>query len=236
MNRDNTQRLSNEFPWLFRGRQETLQTNLMPFGFACGDGWFALIHELCTTLSQLATEEGRTADNWPKAVQVKEKFGTLRFYADNLSEAMDEAVDRAEERSAQICEVCGKAGRLRTFGGWHTTLCGYHASTTYRMGNRAVQAVYRLRALLDREEAWALAGGDSGMPMQLRYRRLLGPGALASLEVRPESDTLRREFADLRDLLASPDLENWIAELREDPVYGEVFADITREATEGYPE
>jgi len=53
--------------------------------------------------------------------QVKEKFGTLRFYccAPDWFQAL---VDHAETESEHTCEDCGRKGRLRD-GGWVLTLC-----------------------------------------------------------------------------------------------------------------
>lgn len=59
------------------------------------------------------------------ATQVKEKFGTLRFYvygADSETHAM---INMAESMSARTCEVCGSPGTQNT-GGWITTLCETH--------------------------------------------------------------------------------------------------------------
>src|SRR4029078_4836825 len=57
----------------------------------------------------------------PAASQVKEKFGTLRFYVDYASEEVYKMVAEAEALSAKTCEECGRPGELRT-GGWLTTL------------------------------------------------------------------------------------------------------------------
>jgi hypothetical protein len=57
-----------------------------------------------------------------RALQIKEKFGALRFYWDGgLSEAtrvkVKEAIALATARSACSCEICGAEGRLYTNGG-----------------------------------------------------------------------------------------------------------------------
>jgi len=62
----------------------------------------------------------------PVAVQVKEKFGTLRFYYDGGDRYIDGLVNMAESMSAVTCEVCGNPGKIRT-GGWVRTLCDTHA-------------------------------------------------------------------------------------------------------------
>jgi hypothetical protein len=61
------------------------------------------------------------------AVQVKEKFGTLRFYHDGGDEKIHAMVDLAESFSARTCEVCGSPGKVRD-GGWVTVRCDIHAA------------------------------------------------------------------------------------------------------------
>ena len=58
----------------------------------------------------------------PKASQVKEKYGTLRFYMTTSTDEMDKLIDEAEAASATICEDCGAPGETRG-GGWIRTLC-----------------------------------------------------------------------------------------------------------------
>ena len=58
--------------------------------------------------------------------QVKEKFGTLRFYYDGGDEYIDGLVSLAESMSACTCETCGSPGKT-VGGGWLTTLCESHA-------------------------------------------------------------------------------------------------------------
>jgi hypothetical protein len=58
----------------------------------------------------------------PRASQVKEKFGTLRFYLTHGTDEMYAITDEAERRSASTCEACGKPGKLRGRG-WLYTRC-----------------------------------------------------------------------------------------------------------------
>jgi hypothetical protein len=57
--------------------------------------------------------------------QVKEKFGTLRFYYKGGDEYIRGLVALAEDMSAHICEDCGDTGTTRG-GGWVRTLCDKH--------------------------------------------------------------------------------------------------------------
>ena len=60
------------------------------------------------------------------AAQVKEKYGTLRFYYDGGDRFIDGLECMAESMSAVTCEVCGNTGKTVT-GGWIRTLCKTHA-------------------------------------------------------------------------------------------------------------
>ena len=60
------------------------------------------------------------------AIQVKEKFGTLRFYYSGGDDVVNGIERMAESMSAVMCETCGAPGRSRR-GGWIQTLCDAHA-------------------------------------------------------------------------------------------------------------
>ena len=68
-------------------------------------------------------------------LQIKEKFGTLRFYycwdhdalvSDEVCDEFQKMVDKAEMESAKTCEICGEWGLTRGTG-WYKTLCDKHA-------------------------------------------------------------------------------------------------------------
>jgi hypothetical protein len=58
--------------------------------------------------------------------QVKEKFGTLRFYYTGGDDIIDGMVRMAESMSAVTCETCGNPGRTRGRG-WIYTACDVHS-------------------------------------------------------------------------------------------------------------
>jgi len=58
--------------------------------------------------------------------QVKEKFGTLRFYYSGGDEYISGLVTMAESMTGVTCEECGKPGK-QVGGGWIATLCKEHA-------------------------------------------------------------------------------------------------------------
>jgi len=63
----------------------------------------------------------------PVAVQVKEKFGGLRFYVQAATDKHYQYIWFAESMSYRICESCGAPGKTY-IDGWHTTLCDIHAA------------------------------------------------------------------------------------------------------------
>lgn len=93
-------------------------------------GWYPLVIATDALLAALDADY--------RVHQVKEKFGTLRYYfwpsgedVDHKTlDAMDAVTDGAERASAITCERCGATGFLRhTARGWVKTLCASCADT-----------------------------------------------------------------------------------------------------------
>lgn len=108
------------------------------FGAECGSGWLPLLDTLLTLIQEheLQLEEHRrwcVSHNRPLPEplvpvvieQVKEKYGTLRFYYRGGDEFVQGAVSMAEYMSARTCETCGSPGRLRGRH-WVYTACDQH--------------------------------------------------------------------------------------------------------------
>lgn len=100
--------LHADFPDLYRE---------LRWGFECDDGWEPLIRRLSEKLK--GTDTG--------CVQVKEKFGGLRFYVHYADEVCAKHIDVAEAESFRTCEMCGAMGSLCQRGSgssaWLKTLC-----------------------------------------------------------------------------------------------------------------
>ena len=96
-----------------------------------GDGWENIIKSLCTMMTEYTHIVRSHNDEAPTGPvhfrQIKEKFGTLRIYASNVSVAQDAYISFAEEISKHVCETCGNPGKIRS-GGWIRTLCDKHAN------------------------------------------------------------------------------------------------------------
>ena len=86
----------------------------LTFGIECGDGWFDLIDRLCEDILKV--------DPTTVATQVKEKYGTLRFYVSSAEDEVFDLIDEAEDASSEICEECGEPGKIEGKM-WFKTLC-----------------------------------------------------------------------------------------------------------------
>lgn len=53
MDKELTEKLWNDFPLLYSGKDQTIRTSLIPFGFECGPGWYKIIYELSEKLEKL---------------------------------------------------------------------------------------------------------------------------------------------------------------------------------------
>jgi hypothetical protein len=86
---------------------------------SCGSGWYPLLIELNEKLAQIEPDY--------EIHQVKEKFGTLRYYIGTIDhdrfDQMSKIIDSYESKSAITCETCGSEGELRSQRYWYRTLC-----------------------------------------------------------------------------------------------------------------
>jgi hypothetical protein len=112
MNAENTKYLLDNYPALYSGYHKPMTETCMCWGFDCGDGWFEILRDLSDKLEPLDVV----------ASQVKEKFGTLRFYLESGSDKAYAFIDEAEKLSSKTCEACGAPGSMRARF-WLRTLC-----------------------------------------------------------------------------------------------------------------
>ena len=142
-------KLEHEFPFMSRliTKQIDSEKNLfVMFGCDCDDGWYELLRELCVEITEVYKKRGLE----PNIIisQVKEKYGTLRFYwftsfntietdrdeidivamkekeeISNFINELHDIVSKYEDKSESVCEKCGKKGKLRDDLRWTRTLC-----------------------------------------------------------------------------------------------------------------
>jgi hypothetical protein len=89
--------------------------------FNVGNGWRGILDRLCDKLVNTKC----------KIVQVKEKFGGLRFYVENETTEITHMIHEAELESYKTCEYCGTTKDVTTSGSWLKTLCESCNKTKY---------------------------------------------------------------------------------------------------------
>ncbi len=136
MTDENNQYLTEKYSNIIR--KFYYKDELMPFWFECGDGWLAIIDQLCGNIVHHLEQRKKSLDikkgNGEQITeeqyeelnltvqQVKEKFGGLRFYVYGGDERIRGMIEFAESMSYKICESCGNPGKVGGKG-WMSTLC-----------------------------------------------------------------------------------------------------------------
>lgn len=122
MNDKLTAELVKKYPIIFRDFHGKAEDTAMCWGFECGDGWFGLLDQACSELQELMNAEPELEI---VATQVKEKYGTLRFYVSSATDKAYDIIHFAENKSAITCEECGNetANGTKPYNGWERTLC-----------------------------------------------------------------------------------------------------------------
>jgi len=133
MNKENTKKLFERFDFFYP--ETPITESLMAFGLTCADGWFQLVWDLCENIEKELQKEKKEIDikektkrllrgeHRFKVTQVKEKFGTLRFYVNGATDKIYNMISEAENKSYTTCEVCGADAKPVKRGGWYATLC-----------------------------------------------------------------------------------------------------------------
>lgn len=119
MTDEKTKQLYEKYPKIFGQKDLPMNQTCMCWGFSCSDGWYELIDDLCYAIQSHIDYKKLPQ---VEAVQVKEKYGGLRFYVNHSDDYIDGLISMAESMSYKICEYCGNKGKANREG-WITTLC-----------------------------------------------------------------------------------------------------------------
>ena len=143
MKKELQEKLFEKYPNIFKQKDLSPQETAMCWGIGCGDGWFNLLDQLCGEIQNRVENVNRQIrhknSNRPvtivptkseklfcEATQVKEKFGSLRFYTIGGDDFIDGVVSLAESLSCVTCSECGNALKKDgppNYRGWIYTLC-----------------------------------------------------------------------------------------------------------------
>ena len=114
------EKLFKKYPKLFRQKDLSMQETCMCWGITTGKGWYWLIDNLCNCIQNYIDDNNKPQ---AEAIQVKEKFGGLRFYLDGADDYIHGMVCLAEDMSYKTCEMCGSTKDIMHTVGWVSTLC-----------------------------------------------------------------------------------------------------------------
>jgi len=119
--------LCEKYPKIMVNRNKDMKETTMCWGFECGDGWFNILDQLMGNIQHHIDWRNKKEEFVAQVTldQVKEKFGTLRFYYTGGDEHISGMVRMAESMSGVICEECGAPGKRRG-SGWIYTACDTH--------------------------------------------------------------------------------------------------------------
>ena len=134
MRQELDQLLCEKYPKMMVNRNKSMMETCMCWGFDCGDGWYNILNQLMGNIQHHIDWNNQNFEKGYKQYkqvsqvtldQVKEKFGTLRFYYTGGDDEISGMVRMAESMSGVTCETCGAPGKSRD-GGWIKTLCDHH--------------------------------------------------------------------------------------------------------------
>lgn len=139
--------------------------------FSVGNGWYNILSTLCTFISgdvircrsrlkyalenpndkfiepinKLEEKLAKALEELPVIEQVKEKFGTLRFYTDRGSPEVHNYISFAEAMTAVTCEECGAPGESRN-DDWIKVLCDKHYKERAKDMDRVAYPIRKSKA------------------------------------------------------------------------------------------
>lgn len=113
-----------------------------PLWVECNEGWYNIIDELTKEISEIAVKYLPTDERLRiNVVQIKEKFGGLRYYVnyydmnDDDIQRIEHVIRNAEMKTFAVCEDCGGNGyRVSPRRYWMKTLCA-DCQNKYDMGD-----------------------------------------------------------------------------------------------------
>jgi hypothetical protein len=116
--------LINKYPLAFRSLNGVVWETI-----ECADGWEKLLEPPLAYMHKF--NQNVDEAQMMKVDQIKEKFGTLRFYTNFTDEELQKLIGDAEKMSAKTCEACGQPGQMRGKN-WLYTACEEHTKAEHK--------------------------------------------------------------------------------------------------------
>lgn len=125
MNKELEKQLYKKYPDQFTETKLDEMQSCMAFGICFGEGWLPLFEKLCAHIdNHIKWKKGSSGEviefRW---TQLKEKFGSGRFYYYGGDDYIEGMIALAESLTYITCEDCGNVAKERNDHGWYSTLC-----------------------------------------------------------------------------------------------------------------
>ncbi len=92
--------------------------------------------DICNEIKRALEKDTRLLSEY-RITQIKEKYGTLRWYSNFTTKELSEVIDKYERLSSHTCIVCGKeATKIST--GWISPYCDSCASKLESSGEHLI--------------------------------------------------------------------------------------------------
>ncbi len=120
MKRELQNKLFQKYPGLFAQKDLGPMHSLMCFGIETPDSWFDIIDQTCGLIQKYVDDSKIQQIEF---AQVKEKFGSLRMYANLYDDTVEDIIDNATRLTEHICARCGSMNDVKSTVGWIEYLC-----------------------------------------------------------------------------------------------------------------
>ena len=119
------QQLIAKYPQIFK----PYKGNPYNVNWCIPDGWISIVDTLCGSIQDHIDNTydwvngEKEAKDQVRCTQMKEKFGTLRFYTDSGDDVIEGMIRLAEFMSYHTCQQCGSLDEIGRTQGWIYTMC-----------------------------------------------------------------------------------------------------------------
>lgn len=116
------QELIHKYPKIFKKTEYSI-------GWSVSDTWIPLIDEMCVELQSYLI--ANDMQHLVYCVQMKEKFGDLRFYLNTTNDDLEHIINVYTNKLNNICENCGSTENVELdIRQWYSYKCEKCRSTT----------------------------------------------------------------------------------------------------------
>lgn len=109
--------------------------------WSCPEGWMEIVDDMCHSIQSHIDHINKWHEKDPitnpdsvhqlTCMQIKEKFGGLRFYTNGGDDYCKGIISFVENMSYNICESCGSNQNIGYTKGWISTVCS-ECKTKYK--------------------------------------------------------------------------------------------------------